>query len=136
MPSGPSRSRIASLAVAAAKFLVISVAFIGIFLASGYFTMRLALTGRRISVPDVTGLTVPEAQQQLSRQKLNLESSAERYDDRLEKGRILAQDPPMGAAIKEGRKVKVVTSLGPRVFKIPDLRGQSERAALLKLQEE
>lgn len=136
MASGRSRSRIVRLAAAVTKFLVISAAFVGIFLASGYFTMRLALSGRSVSVPDVTGLTVPEAQQQLYKQKLFLESSAERYDDRVEKGRILAQDPPVSAGIKEGRKVKVVTSLGPRVFKIPDLRGQSERAAVLKLQEE
>jgi len=118
------------------KFVVISVAFVTVLLASGYFSMRLALLGRQVTVPDVTGMTFPEAQESLRREDLFLEAAAERNDDRLEQGRILAQEPAAGAAIKKNRTVKVVTSLGPKIFRVPDVRGQSLRAARMKIQSE
>jgi serine/threonine-protein kinase len=124
------------LASAAFKFVLIAIAFVAVLVASGYFTMRLALLGREVAVPDVTGMALSEAQESLSRKELFIETSAERHDDRVEKGRILAQDPPAGAEIKKFRKVKVVTSLGPRTLKVPDLRGLSLRAAQVKLQGE
>ena len=130
------RTGIRRLAAAATKFVVISAAFVAVLLASGYFSMRLALMGRQVTVPDVTGMAVAEAQESLLKKELFMETTAERNDDRVEKGRILAQDPSAGAAIKKYRKVKVVTSLGPRILRVPDLRGQSLRSAQMKLQGE
>jgi len=121
---------------AVVKFVVVSSAFVAVLFASGYFAMRLALLGRQVSVPDVTGMTVAEAEERLSREDLFVEASLERHDDRLEQGRILAQEPSAGSELKKNRKVKVVTSLGPRVFTIPDVRGQSFRAARQGLQNE
>jgi serine/threonine-protein kinase len=109
---------------------------VAVLLASGYFSMRLALLGRQVTVPDVTGMTLAAAQESLLKQELFLESTAEKHDDRLERGRVLAQEPAAGSPIKKYRKVKVVTSLGPRVFKVPDVRGESLRAARIGLQAE
>jgi serine/threonine-protein kinase len=115
---------------------VVSAAFVAVLVASGYFAMRLVFLGRQVTVPDVTGMAVAEAQETLLNQELFLEPAAERHDDSVETGRILAQEPPAGAGIKKYRKVKVVTSLGPRVFKVPDLRGTSLRSAQITLQGE
>ena len=118
------------------KLALLGAAFVVVLLASGYFSMRLALQGRSVTVPDVTGMTSLEAEEALVRSDLFLEVAAEKYDDRLEAGRILAQAPAIGASIKKFRKVKVVTSLGPRVFKIPELSGQLLRSALIGLEGE
>ncbi len=117
-------------------FTGVAAAFILTLLASGYFTMRLVQVGRRVTVPDLSGLTIARAQEALVPMSLFVEVAAEKHDERLEEGRILAQEPPAGAPIKKFRKVKVVTSLGPRVFKIPDLRGHLLRSALITLQAE
>jgi len=124
------------LAIGFGKLAFLGAAFVTVLMTSGYFSMRLALQERRVTVPDVTGMTTLEAEQSLVRSDLYLEVAAEKYDDRLEAGRILAQDPAIGAAIKKFRKVKVVTSLGPRVFKIPELSGHLLRSALIKLEAE
>jgi len=124
------------VAIGFAKVLFLAICFVAVLLTSGYFSMRLALEGRRILVPDVTGMTALEAEEALAREDLYLEVAAEKHDDRQEAGRILAQDPAIGAAIKKFRKVKVVTSLGPRVFKIPELSGHLLRSALIELEGE
>lgn len=124
------------IAAGLGKLMFLGAAFMTVLLTSGYFSMRLALQGRRVTVPDVTGMTTLEAEEALVRSDLYLEVAAEKYDDRLEAGRILAQDPVIGAAIKKFRKVKVVTSLGPRVFKIPELSGHLLRSALIELEAE
>lgn len=136
MASARSRRGARRLAAAAGKFLAIAVLFAAVVIGSGYVTMRWALLGRQVTVPDVTGMTLPEALASLSAEELFLEALGERHDDRLERGRILAQEPPAGAGIKKGRKVKVVTSLGPRVLRVPDLAGQSQRSAAMRLEGE
>src|SRR5262249_55474833 len=83
-----------------------------------------------------TGMTLAQAQESLLAQELVLEPAAQKNDDRLERGRILAQEPAAGSPIKKYRKVKVVTSLGPKIFKVPDARGQSLRSARIQLQGE
>jgi serine/threonine-protein kinase len=130
------RIRWKRLAAATVKFALLSAAFVTVLLASGYVAMRMALLGRQVTVPDVTGMTLAQAQESLLAQELFLEATTQRNDDRLERGRILAQEPGAGSPIKKYRKVKVVTSLGPKVFKVPDARGQSLRSARLLLQGE
>lgn len=103
---------------------------------SAYFTVRSTVSGGDVSVPDLSELTVAEAAALLKKSGLTLEEAAQRNDERVDEGRILAQDPPPGAAIKERRKVKVVVSLGARASSIPDLRGGAARKAQITLQQQ
>ncbi|HXI04232.1 MAG TPA: PASTA domain-containing protein, partial [Candidatus Saccharimonadales bacterium] len=130
------RGTVARILVVAGKITAVAVAFFIVMAASGYFTIRLVQVGRRVTVPDVTNMTLAEAQQALVPRSLMVEVAAEHYDERMEAGRIIAQEPPAGAPIKKYRKVKVITSLGPRLFKVPELRGQLLRSALIALQAE
>lgn len=106
---------------------------LALFAGSFYLAMRMVFVGREVEVPDLAGLEVDEARATLNRSELYLETAAERYDDRVPKGRVQAQDPPAGATIKKNRKVRVTVSLGPLEIEIPDLRGQSLRTAQLAL---
>ena len=122
--------------VVAGTYIAVAAAFLIVMMTSGYFTMRLVQIGRTVTVPDVTGLSIDQAQEALVPMSLVVEVAAENHDARLEQGRILAQEPPAGAQIKKFRKVKVVTSLGPKLFTVPDVRGQLLRSALIALEAE
>jgi serine/threonine-protein kinase len=113
-----------------AGLLVIIAAF------SAYFTVRHSVVGRDVQVPDLSGLTSEEAAALLEKHGLVLEEATRRNDERVEAGRVLAQDPPAGAAIKLQRKVKVVVSLGDKVSSIPELRGGAARKAQITLQQQ
>lgn len=120
-------------------FALALAAFAGILVVlaalSAYLTVRRSVSGRNVQVPDLTEMTVEEAASMLRRNGLVLEEAAQRNDERVESGRILAQDPPPGADIKLERKVKVVVSLGDKVSSIPDLRGGAARKAQITLQQ-
>ncbi|MEE9218070.1 MAG: PASTA domain-containing protein [Acidobacteriota bacterium] len=112
--------------------LVLGLLFVG----SATISLRLALVGREVTVPDVTGLEVSEASTVLASNRLILEVRGERYDLRVEPGKILAQDPLAGEQTKRDRKVKVITSLGSKVITIPDLRGSAARKAQITLRQQ
>ena len=103
---------------------------------SAYVTVRRAVSGRDIVVPEVIGMTADEATAALRRQALVLEPVAERHDAHVEAGHILAQEPPPGSTIKAERKVKVVLSLGEEGAEIPELRGSAARGAQIALQQQ
>ncbi len=121
---------------AAVRFGALGVVLFVLFSASALVSMRLALTGREVTVPDVTGLEPQAAAEILTAQRLALQVDGERYDLRVEAGKILAQDPPGGTQIKRDRKIKVITSLGSKVISIPDLRGAAARKAQITLRQQ
>jgi serine/threonine-protein kinase len=121
---------------AALRFGALALVLGMLFVASAAVSMRLALVGREVTVPDVTGLDPDAATTVLTAQRLTLQVESERYDLRVEAGKILAQDPPAGAQVKRDRKIKVITSLGSKVIAIPDLRGSASRKAQITLRQQ
>jgi len=115
-------------------------AFAGLLVAVGvlsaYLTVRRSVSGQDVAVPDLSGLTSEDAAALLKKQGLILEEAAQRNDEALDAGRILAQDPAPGSSIKPQRKVKVVVSLGNKVNSIPELRGGAARKAQITLQQQ
>ncbi len=103
---------------------------------SAYLTVRRSVSGRDVEVPDLSGLTMADASDLLKKNGLILEEAAQRNDEAVDAGHILAQDPPPGTAIKPQRKVKVVVSLGNKVNSIPELRGGAARKAQITLQQQ
>lgn len=124
------RKLMLALAVAGFAGLLAAVAAF-----SAYLTVRRSVAGGTLEVPDLTELTIEDATALLKRNGLLLEEAAGRNDERVEAGRVLAQDPPAGADIKLQRKVKVVVSLGDKVNSIPELRGGAARKAQITLQQ-
>lgn len=120
----------------AAKVGLVAAVLAVIAALSAYYTVRKSVSGRDVQVPDLTRMTVAEAAALLKGRGLLLEQAAERNDDEVEEGRILAQDPPPGSALKLERKVKVVVSLGNRVTATPELRGEAARKAQISLQQQ
>jgi serine/threonine-protein kinase len=59
-----------------------------------------------------------------------------RVHPKVPEGHIAQQDPPAGVIARRPRGVKVWVSLGPQATTAPDLAGQTERTAQLRLQQD
>jgi len=95
----------------------------GVFLMSAYLTMRQQVFGTEVEVPAVLATELGPARQGLEARDLVLEATGSRHDPRIPAGQILSQDPPAGAKLKPGRKVKVLISLGPEELRVPEVVG-------------
>ena len=121
----------------AGKLLVLGGALILTYLLSAAIGMRVALKTREVQVPLLTGKTVNEATGLLTEAGLHLKvEEGRRLDPKVPAGQIVTQDPVAGVRTRRERSVKVWVSGGPRSTTIPELSGESERTAQLRLQQE
>lgn len=104
-----------------------------VFVAAFYFAMQRKLHVTEVIVPDLTGMTLEEAKLRALPLDLQLHVTGERHDVRTASGRVLEQTPSQGAAVRRGRKIKLVMSLGGRVLRVPELVGHASRAVALEL---
>jgi beta-lactam-binding protein with PASTA domain len=102
-------------------------------LLSAFLSMRLAIHGREVDVPALTGLTVADAYHLASHSGLNLTLENRFYSADVPAGRVLAQSPAQGSRVRRDWPVRITESLGAQHVSIPDLTGQSERAATISI---
>jgi len=93
-------------------------------------------SGREYLLPDITNLSLKEAEEILQKKDLSLKVLAEEYNPSKPPGTILSQSPNPRAKVKKGRIVKVVVSKGEKIVQVPNLKGVSLRQAGLMLEEE
>jgi beta-lactam-binding protein with PASTA domain len=108
-----------------------ALALVAVALISAFIAMRLAIHGREAVVPNLSGLTVSDANSVARRQGLNLNLENTFYSADVPAGRILAQDPVAGSRVRRDWPVRITESLGTQRVEIPDLTGQTERAATI-----
>ena len=108
-----------------------ALALIAVALISAFIAMRLAIHGREAVVPNLNGMTVAEANSLVVHQGLALNLENTFYSADVPAGRILAQDPAAGSRVRRDWTVRVTESLGAQRVDIPDLTGQTERAATI-----
>lgn len=109
---------------------------VGFFVAAGlsfYLALHVERRTTQIVVPDFTGLERAEAERLASARQLALEVVDERHDPAVARGRVVQQEPRSGAAVRRGRKVKIVLSLGGRVLEIPEVVGTADRQVRIRL---
>jgi beta-lactam-binding protein with PASTA domain len=100
-------------------------------------TLTIGKAPKTISVPDVTGMTVPEAQATLLDNDLTLGNQTTAPSDTgVKEGDIISQDPVAGSDAKKGDPVDVVVSTGPTIttVTVPDVTclsfGQAKKQLL------
>jgi len=121
----------------AGKLLVLAGALVGTYLVFAAAAMRVAIRAREVAVPDLAGRTVQDATAILADHGLTLRvDEVRRGDPKISAGRILQQDPPAGVIARRQRGVRVWLSLGQQATAIPDLTGQTERTAQMRLQQD
>ncbi len=121
----------------AGKLLVVGGALLATYLLFAVVGMQIALRAREVTVPDLRGATVNEAQATLFELDLGLQVEDTRQPDpRMEADRILSQKPPPGVAIRRQRDVRVRLSAGHRASAVPALVGQPEGTATVRLMQD
>jgi serine/threonine-protein kinase len=108
-------------------FVLASVAFL-----SAITTMRIAIQGREMAAPSVTGMPLAKAQAQLGSRGLQVQIE-DRVYSLLPQDAIVRQSPQAGTELKAGESVHVVVSLGPQKVTIPNLDNHSLHAAQIEL---
>ncbi|HZY63395.1 MAG TPA: PASTA domain-containing protein [Edaphobacter sp.] len=111
------------------NILLGALAMLAVALVSAFISMRLAIHGREVEVPKLTGLTIAEASRQASSKGLSLNVENRFYSNNVAPGDVLAQSPAAGVTVRREWTVRVTESLGPQKVSVPNLLGQTERPA-------
>src|SRR5205814_5752802 len=100
-----------------------------VFVLAALLAMRAAIHGREVEVPKLVGLAPAEAQRLLNDRGLLLALQERFYSAEIAEGRIVSQVPPPGTHVRRGWQVRVAQSLGPQRITIPNVVGETQRAA-------
>ncbi|MEO8735172.1 MAG: PASTA domain-containing protein [Edaphobacter sp.] len=106
-----------------------AMAMLAVALISAFISMRLAIHGREVEVPNLAGLTLSEASQAAGAKGLNLNVENRFYSPSVAPGHILAQSPVSGVTVRREWTVRVTESLGAQKVSVPNVIGQTERPA-------
>jgi serine/threonine-protein kinase len=118
----------------AGKILLLVGALGATYLVFAIAGMRIALKTREVVVPNLTGRTVNEASTLLADMGLTMRvEDQRRAHPTIAAGRIVAQDLPVGVTARRQRGVKVWLSAGPRSSIVPELVGETEQTATMRL---
>lgn len=117
-----------------ARLFLLALVLVVVALVSALTAMRFAIHGREVNVPDLVGKTPFEARRVGETFGLQVETERQYYSSSVPEGHILSQVPVAGTVVRRGWQVRVAESLGPQRVAIPNVVGQSERAAELNIQ--
>ena len=109
------------------------LAMLFVMFLSAAITLRIALHGHEVPVPNFSGMTIGEASTAAHQAGVDLNIENKFYSTTVPPGRILSQAPAAGSTVRHGWQVRVTTSLGPQQVTIPDVAGMPERQASLEL---
>ncbi len=101
MPLAPARPRRRTYLIAAVTSAAV------LLVAGGVILALLLLTSSKVTVPDLEGLDVEEAEELVSRAGLSLKVEAELAHPGAEEGEVLSQTPAAGQKLEKGSVVRV-----------------------------
>ena len=131
-PAPEQRKEGSNFADVASRFfrlVLLVLILVLVALLSALTAMRVAIHGREIEVPKLIGMTPLEAETVLSDRGLRLEVESRFYATDVPEGRVLSQSPAPQTAVRRGWRVRVAESLGAPRATVPNVIGQSSRAA-------
>jgi beta-lactam-binding protein with PASTA domain len=99
---------------------------------SAVTTIRIAIRGRIVSMPNLVAHSAADAQRMLAARGLQLRV-ADRVYSPLPINAVVRQSPPPGEEMKISQDAHVVLSLGPQTITVPPLEGDTMRAARIAL---
>ena len=102
-------------------------------MASALLAMRVAIHGGEVTVPQLVGLTPAEAERGVAGLGLSVMIERQYYSPGVAEGKIMSQVPAPGMKVRRGWQVRAAQSLGPQRVAIPDVLGESGRAADLNI---
>jgi eukaryotic-like serine/threonine-protein kinase len=115
------------------RLVLLALVLLAVAMVSALTAMRIAIHGREVVIPKLVGMTPQEAERASIAAQLQLVVEREYYSQDIPEGKIMSQLPEPGTRVRRGWQVRVAQSLGPQRVAIPDVVGQSERAADLNI---
>jgi eukaryotic-like serine/threonine-protein kinase len=115
------------------RLVLLALVLLVVALVSALTAMRLAIHGHEVAVPDLVGKSPAAARMVAEQSGLELSVERQYYSPTVPEGKILSQLPPGGSQVRRGWQIRVAESLGPQRVAIPDVIGQSERAANINI---
>ena len=116
------------------RLVVLGLILVLVAFVSALTAMRFAIHGREVAVPQLAGKTTAEADALLSSLGLTIEVGNRFYSPGIREGGIVSQIPQAGTKVRRGWRVRVALSLGPQRAAVPNVLGQSGRAAEINVQ--
>jgi eukaryotic-like serine/threonine-protein kinase len=118
----------------AGKLLLLAGGLLATYFLFAAAAMRVALRTREVQVPDLTNRSANEATAIVSDLGLTIRvDDVRRPDPKIAAGRVIAQEPPAGSIARRQRTMRISLSAGPRSTTVPQLVGETERTAQLRL---
>jgi beta-lactam-binding protein with PASTA domain len=115
------------------RYILFGLVLLLVAMASALTAMRFAIHGRDVKVPNLAGLVPTAAEATANENGLILVVDQKYYSDTMPEGRIVNQQPGAGVEVRRGWRVHVAVSLGKRKVDIPNVIGESRRAAEINL---
>ncbi|MCX8026373.1 MAG: PASTA domain-containing protein [Thermodesulfovibrionales bacterium] len=101
---------------------------------TGHITFTLLTHSKTVTVPDLKGKSMVDANAILKKNNLYIRLEGEEYDINIPQGHVMWQHLPPGSVVKEGREIGVMISKGAKIRYVPDVVGHTvdEAEALLR----
>ena len=115
------------------KWTLLGLAMLVVMLVSAGLTLRIALHGHEVTIPDFAGMTVSEASQAALQTGVDLNIENKFYSTTVPAGRVLSQAPAAGSTVRHGWQVRVTESLGPQQVTIPDVVGDPVQESSMEI---
>jgi beta-lactam-binding protein with PASTA domain len=115
------------------QWALLGLGMLAVMLVSAAITLRIALHGHEVTIPDFAGMTVSEASQAALETGVDLNIENRFYSTTVPVGRILSQAPAAGSTVRHGWQVRVTESLGPQQVSIPDVVGEPVQEASMNV---
>ncbi len=117
------------------RYFLMALLLLVVALVSALTTMQLAIHVREVKVPDLRNQTPAEARRIAEQNGLSAQGESNYYSPVIPQGRVLSQSPVGGTLVRRGWDVRLALSLGPQRVTIPQVVGQSDRAAAISIAE-
>ena len=115
------------------KWTLLGLAMLVVMVLAAGTTLRIALHGHEVTIPDFAGMTVAEASQAALQTGVDLNIENKFYSTTVPAGRVLSQAPAAGSSVRHGWQVRVTESLGPQQVTIPDVVGDPVQEASMEI---
>lgn len=96
---------------------------LNLFFLSSIVSYQITLSGEMVTLPDLVGYTLEEGKLDLAKKKLSIVQSGVQLHERLDRGKIIYQEPAPGSKIKANAVVKVILSAGREKVIVVKLTG-------------
>jgi beta-lactam-binding protein with PASTA domain len=115
------------------RILGIMLLLVAVALTSAIITMQLVIHGAEVSVPDMRGKSIAEADSEAAHLGLRMQVANHFYSAAIPAGNIMDQTPAPGTRVRTGWPLRVTESLGAQKVTVPALTGMQDRIAMLEV---